>query len=96
MLSNKYPQVVFLEVDVHVCQVRLVGLIHRMVFIQQSLDATGKKIQKEQWLLNDLLCKPRSTPGFNIYYIVIIQAVSDQSESQVRNHVLSHLDSFSF
>lgn len=24
MLSNKYPQVVFLEVDVHVCQVSLI------------------------------------------------------------------------
>lgn len=31
MLSNKYPQVVFIEVDVHVCQVGVIRFVHLTV-----------------------------------------------------------------
>lgn len=43
MLSNKYPQVVFLEVDVHVCQVSVICQIHNTVFSHQILDTAGEK-----------------------------------------------------
>lgn len=37
MLSNKYPQVVFLEVDVHVCQVStMLYFQYTWIFIQKS------------------------------------------------------------
>lgn len=42
MLSNKYPQVVFLEVDVHVCLVSVTQHAHHMGSILENF-ASGKQ-----------------------------------------------------
>jgi hypothetical protein len=43
MLSNKYPHVIFLEVDVHVCQVRLFFVL-RLLSIQPTVSLSKHQV----------------------------------------------------
>lgn len=77
MLSNKYPQVVFLEVDVHVCQVSVICRVHNVVSNHRILDTAAVKDRLMRFIFESLSSEiqfvvSKLTPGFTLVFLLIL------------------------